>query len=90
MLKRKVVETPEVKIAKADLAVDAQQFHFQVMADEVSNAVVERSNALLEIEKEIDSLEATLKVKRSLVEAGKSKNQADLAFIDRLNEMMGK
>ncbi|PEZ47006.1 hypothetical protein CN367_11590 [Priestia megaterium] len=87
--KNKVVETPELKMAKADLVVSEQQNHFRVMASEVSNAVVDRSNALLEIEKEIESLEAKLKGKRTMLEAGRSQNIADLAFIERLEELMG-
>lgn len=88
--KNKVVETPELKMAKADLLVSEQQTYFAVMADEVSNAVTERSNALVELEKEIASLEALLKTKRATVEAGRAQNRADTAFIIRLEELMGR
>jgi hypothetical protein len=90
MMKRKVVETPELKIVKANLHVEAQQSQFQVMVDEVNVALTERSKALSEVEKEIASLEGLIKTKRSVLEAGKAQNKADIAFIERLNEMMGK
>lgn len=91
ILKKKTVEVkPEHKILEANIHVEAQQAHFTKMVEEVQFAIDNRSDAVIELRKEADSLQAQLDNKRQLIEHAVNQNVADIAFIKRLNEMMGK
>jgi hypothetical protein len=90
MLKKKpVIVSPENKLIEATIHVDAQQDQFKKMVEEVRYAQGLRSEAIEELNKEIASLEAVLRGKKTALENAHLQNQADEGFIQRLNELMG-
>jgi hypothetical protein len=89
MFKKVKVETPEVKIAGANLHVDAQKAQFTTMIEEVNYAIDQRCEAITELEREITSLEAQLKQKRTSLEMANDQNIVDLAYVARLEIFIG-
>jgi SMC interacting uncharacterized protein involved in chromosome segregation len=89
MFKKVKVETPEVKIAGANLHVDAQKAQFTTMIEEVNYAIDQRTEAIDELDKEISSLEAQLNKKCIELEKAVDANSADRAYIERLQAFIG-
>ena len=89
ILKKKVVETPEIKIQKANSVVDEQRYAFEAMISEIEYAVEARSEAMYELDKEIQSLEAQVRAKVTQFEKAKDQNAADYAYQKRLQELLG-
>jgi TolA-binding protein len=90
MLKKKtVVVTPESKILGADVHVQAQQAQFVTMREEVVYAIGQRDEAIRELNKEVDSLQAQLNQKLSLIDKADTQNAVDKAFIAQLNKFLG-
>jgi hypothetical protein len=90
MLKKKtVVVTPESKILGADVHVQAQQAQFVKMKEEVEYAIGQRGEAIEELLKEVDSLEAKLRHKRKLIEQAQDQNRVDFALVERVQQFIG-
>jgi TolA-binding protein len=90
ILKKKVtVETPEAKILGADIHVEAQQSQFVKMQEEVVYAIGQRDEAIRELHKEVDSLQAQLNNKLSLIDKAETQNEVDKAFIAQLRKFLG-
>lgn len=87
--KKQVVIAPESKLVEAAIIVDQQVDHFKKMVEEVKHAKSLRLEAIEELNKEIDSLEAVLRGKKAALENAHLQNKADDGFIQRLNELMG-
>lgn len=88
MLKKKVL-SPEVTIEKANAGVRAQQEQFHNVITEVDKAIETRTAAVIELKKEVASLQAVLDGKRKAIELALAENQVDQAFKSRIAELVG-
>lgn len=89
-LKKKApVLTPETKLQHANINVEAQLATFHTTISEVNLSIAMRNEAIEELEKEVASLEATLRGKRNEIETAKVFNEADTALIARMEQFVG-
>jgi len=86
---KKVQETPEIKIAKANSVVGEQRYAFEAMISEIEHALEVRMEAQEELNKEIASLEAQVRAKRDQFMNAQDQNRADAAYKQRLEELLG-
>ena len=80
---------PESRIQGANIHVEAQQEQFRKMIDEVHYARCERLEAIEELRKERNSLQAQLARKENEINKAVCHNEADAGFINKLKDLIG-
>lgn len=89
-LKKKapVVVRPEDKVLEAGIHVDAQKSHFRKMAQEVKYAIGLRDEAVEEMQKEADALQAQLENKHRAILHAKDENRTDKAYLNEIRKFV--
>lgn len=87
--RKQKIETPESMIQGANIHVEAQKEQFKVMRDEVQYAISQRQKAIIELDKEIQSLTAQLMRKQDEMQKAKDYNKVDVAYMNRIEQFIG-
>jgi predicted RNase H-like nuclease (RuvC/YqgF family) len=87
--KQNKVVTPEVKIQEADIQIEAQKDQFRKLAQEVEYGMSLRSEAISELETEIETLKIKLENKQKQVEVENDKFKMDEAYLGRVQQFIG-
>jgi len=86
--KKEVVESPDSKVKRADVHVQAQKAQFSVIVDEVQYAISQRSDALQDLGQETELLRITLARKEKQMEYVLNENKIDRGYIERVNQFI--